>query len=344
MAMGEELVIDGVQGEGGGQILRSALALSVVTGRPFRLQRIRAGRAKPGLLPQHLTAVRAAAAVGVARVSGAELGSQELAFAPSSIRGEEYRFAIGSAGSTTLVLQAVLPPLIAAATPSRITIEGGTHNPLAPPFEFLDRTFFPVLRRMGASIEARLDAFGFYPAGGGRITITVEPCRALAPIALIERGDVVVRARVLLLQLPSDIGVRELAVIRDRLGLDHESGSVQQIRTAPGRGNAAQILLDSEPVAETVTAFGEQGVRAEVVAATACDEAATLLAAGVPVGQHLADQLLLPMALARGGAFRTVTPTAHTVTNAGIIQRFLDVAVHVHRESDRVARVDVVGR
>ena len=336
-----EVVIDGAQGEGGGQILRSALALSLVTGRPFRMQRIRAGRRKPGLLRQHLTAVQAAVAVGGGRATGDELGSGDLRFEPKAIRGGEYRFLIGTAGSTTLVLQAILPALLAAREPSQVTLEGGTHNPFAPPFEFLAGTLLPVLRRMGAVVEARLDAPGFYPAGGGRMTVTIEP-GSLAPIELLERPvPPRVHARVLLLQLARNIAIRERGVICERLGIDRACCQIEQVRSAQGPGNAVQIVIEGEPVTEIVTAFGDKGVSAETVAATACDEAASLLAAGVPVGGHLADQLLLPMALAGGGVFRTVTPTAHAITNADVIRQFVDVAVAFTPESATVTRVEV---
>jgi RNA 3'-terminal phosphate cyclase (ATP) len=342
--MTDELVIDGASGEGGGQSLRSSLSLSLVTGRPFRIQRIRAGRPKPGLLRQHLTAVQAAVAVSNGHVEGAALGSGELRFTPARIEGGEHRFAIGTAGSTTLLLQTVLPALLMAARPSLLTIEGGTHNPFAPPFEFLARTFLPALSRMGATVHATLDAYGFYPAGGGRITVAIEPCAALRPIELLERGDSQVSGRVLLLQLPRDIGVRELTIMQERLGLDRGRSHIEQVRTAAGPGNAAQVLIEGPLVTEVVTAFGEKGVSAESVAVSLCDEAQALLAAGVPVGQHLADQLLLPMALAGGGAFRTVTPTAHTVTNAEVLRRFLDVEVTIQDVGGGVARIDVARR
>ena len=165
------LTIDGSVGEGGGQILRTALALALVTGTPFRIHAIRARRRKPGLLRQHLTAVNAAATVGGASTDGASLGSRELTFRPGRITPGEYRFAVGTAGSTGLVLQTVLPPLLLASGPSTVTVEGGTHNPGAPPFDFLARVFLPLLRRMGAHVEARLDRPGFYPAGGGQCTV-----------------------------------------------------------------------------------------------------------------------------------------------------------------------------
>src|SRR4051812_32951839 len=161
------MIIDGSQGEGGGQILRSSLALAAITGTPVRLEKIRAGRAKPGLQKQHLAAVRAAARICNGRLEGDELQSRELTFHPQEPCAGEYHFAVGSAGSASLVLQTVLPPLLLAAGASKVVVEGGTHNPMAPPFEFLRDTFLPTLSRIGATVTLTLDRHGFYPAGGG---------------------------------------------------------------------------------------------------------------------------------------------------------------------------------
>src|SRR2546428_9297761 len=159
------ITIDGSFGEGGGQILRTALSLSLATGTPFRIENIRAGRKKAGLLRQHLTAVLAAAEIGAAEIEGATLGSTMLTFTPKSVRAGEYRFAVGTAGSGTLVFQTILPALLRASAATRVTIEGGTHNSAAPPFDFLDRTFLPLIRKMGATVSLKLERYGFYPAG-----------------------------------------------------------------------------------------------------------------------------------------------------------------------------------
>lgn len=339
--MTDWIAIDGAEGEGGGQILRTALALSLVTGRPFRIERIRAGRNKPGLMRQHLTALQAAVTVSSARVSGAALGSQVLSFEPSAVRGGSYHLAVGTAGSATLVLQAVLPALVLAREPSVLTLEGGTHNPHAPTFDFLATTFLPILRRMGPAIDERLETMGFYPAGGGRFTVAIEPCRALARLSLLERGATRLRARALVTSLPEKIARRELSIVRDRLGLEREQCRAEVVAPAVGPGNVLMITIESDAVSEVVSGFGTKGVSAEKVAADACDEAQAYLTARVPVGIHLADQLLVPMALAGGGTFRTLAPTAHTLTNAGVIRRFLDVPVAVEREPDDVYRVDV---
>ena len=337
--MSDWITIDGSEGEGGGQILRTALALSLVRRRPFRIEGIRAGRQKPGLLRQHLTAVNAAAEISGARVSGAALGSRSLSFEPSDVRGGEYRLSVGTAGSATLVLQAILPGLLFARERSRVTVEGGTHNPNAPPFDFLAQTFLPIVRRMGASVDARLETYGFYPAGGGRFVVEVEPCSTLAPLSLLDRGAARVHARALVAALPEVIAKRELSVIRERLSLDRSLCRIESIEKSVGPGNAVMIVIESESVVEIVTGFGMKGVTAQKVASDACDQAAAHLAVDVPVGIHLADQLLIPMALAGGGAFRTLTPTAHMLTNRAVIQRFLDVPIDVQQESGDIHRV-----
>src|SRR5258705_2280598 len=191
--MNRMLTIDGSFGEGGGQILRTALALSLVTGKPFRIENIRAGRKNPGLLRQHLTAVNAATEISRSEVMGAAIGSRELTFAPGSVVAGTYAFAVGTAGSTTLVLQTVLPALLVASGTSKVILEGGTHNPFAPPFDFLEKTFLPLVNRMGPQVTAELERPGFYPAGGGRMNVTVEPADALRELALPARGEV--RAR-----------------------------------------------------------------------------------------------------------------------------------------------------
>jgi RNA 3'-terminal phosphate cyclase (ATP) len=290
---------------------------------------------------QHLTAVRGAAQVSEARVSGGDLGSRTLSFEPSQVRGGAYRLAVGTAGSATLVLQTVLPALLLAREPSRLTLEGGTHNPYAPPFDFLARTFLPILGRMGASVDASLETYGFYPAGGGRFTVAIEPCAALGRLSLLERGDTRIHARALVASLSGDIPKRELSIVRERLNLERERCRVETVVNSVGPGNVLMIVIESESVSEVVTGFGEKGVSAEKVAADACDEAQAYIAAGVPVGIHLADQLLIPMALAGGGTFRTLKPTAHTMTNANVIQRFLDVPIAVEHEGDGISRVSV---
>ena len=183
------IIIDGSEGEGGGQVLRTSLSLSLLTGKPFRIEKIRANRSRPGVMRQHVTAVEAACEIGGAECEELAVGASELTFVPGKVKPGEHRFAVGTAGSTSLVLQTILPPLMLADGPSSLVLEGGTHNIHAPPFDFLDRVFLPILNRMGPRVSARLVRPGFYPAGGGRIEVEIEPLRQLARLDLLERGE-----------------------------------------------------------------------------------------------------------------------------------------------------------
>ncbi len=326
------ITIDGSYGEGGGQVLRSSLALSLVTGRPFKIVKIRAGRRKPGLLRQHLTAVKAARDVGCAVVKGAEMGSRELIFEPRTVKAGEYRFAVGTAGSATLVLQTVLPALITADGPTRLELEGGTHNPYAPPFDFLAKAFLPILGRMGPAVTAELERHGFYPAGGGRFTVEVTPTPSLSRLDLMERGAIERQEAVAVVsQLPRRVGERELAVLKEKLSWGDSALEVQQVRNPRGPGNVLMVTVASEQVTEVFTAFGERGVVSEQVAGSVVKPVREYLASGVPVGRYLADQLLLPMALAGGGEFMTLPLSRHATTNIEILKPFLDVNVVVTR-------------
>jgi RNA 3'-terminal phosphate cyclase (ATP) len=339
------LTIDGASGEGGGQILRSSLALSLCTGQPFRAVRIRAGRKKPGLLRQHLTSVLAAAEISSARIEGARLGSLELSFHPGGVRPGDYSFSVGhGAGSTTLILQSVLPALCTAAAPSRLLLEGGTHNPFAPPFDFLSRTLLPLLARGGPRVEVVLERPGFYPAGGGRIRVSVEPA-PLLPIELLERGPITRRrARALIARLPRSVAERELARVGQRLGLSPEELEIEELAPSCGPGNALCLELESAAVCEVLTSFGERGKPAETVADELCAEAARYLASPAPVGECLCDQLLLFLALAGRGALRTLSLSSHTRTNLEVIGRFLPLTVREERIGEDEVRLELERR
>ena len=339
------LTIDGSAGEGGGQILRTSLALSLVTGKPFRIEKIRAGREKPGLLRQHLTAVNAAAAVGRAEVQGAALGSRELLFQPGEPAPGVYSFAVGTAGSTTLVLQTILPALLTARGPSTVTLEGGTHNPFAPPYDFLARAFLPLLSRMGAEVAATLERPGFYPAGGGKIVVRVKPCDRLSGLDLLERGEIRGRrARAVVAGLPRHIAERELRLIGKKLSWGPECLEAVTAPEACGPGNIVTIEVESEHVTDVFTGFGERGVAAEKVASNAVDSTREYLAAGVPVGPQLADQLLLPLAMAGGGSFRTLPLTRHATTNVEVIGKFLEVEITADKVAEQVWEVHLARR
>lgn len=334
------VVIDGARGEGGGQILRTSLALSAITGKAIRMENVRANRSRPGLLRQHLTALTAITEICAADVSGAKPRSRSVMFEPRGLFPGNYRFSVGTAGSACLVLQTILYPLLFANGPSSVVLEGGTHNAMSPPFHFIERTFLPVLAKMGAEVSVRLDRYGFYPAGGGRIMVAIKPVKKLRPIEILHAGPVVRRqARAVVSRLSPEIGERELAVVRERLGLTPAECSVEKARSA-GPGNVLMLHLERANVTETITAFGEKGVPAERVAGKLADEAEAYLAADVPVGEHLADQLIVPLVLARGGAFVTSNLSLHSTTNIDVVEQLTGVRARVDEEGTRT-RVSV---
>ena len=336
------LHLDGSAGEGGGQILRTALGLSIVTGTPFTIDRIRAGREKPGLLRQHLTAVRAAQEVGAAEVSGAAIGSRVLTFRPGVVNPGVHSFSVGTAGSATLVLQTVLPALLLAKAPSTIRLEGGTHNAWAPPFDFLEKAFVPILARMGAKVSLKLERRGFYPAGGGRFTAAIEPCSRLGRLDLLERGTIrATRATAMVASLPSSIAQRELRVLERALSLDRTRLKALEDRDSAGPGNVLEVEIESEHLTELFTSFGEKRVSAEAVAERLAKDVREYLESGAPVGEYLADQLLIPLALAGGGSFATTPLSPHSTTNIDVIEKFLARKFTVERPSETQHRVSV---
>jgi RNA 3'-terminal phosphate cyclase (ATP) len=333
--------IDGSHNEGGGQILRTALTLSLATLAPFQIEKIRAGRKQPGLLRQHLAAVRAAAQVGHAEVRGDAINSQELTFVPREIVPGDYQFSVGSAGSTTLVLQTVLPVLMLASKPSALTLEGGTHNPAAPPYDFLEKAFVPLLERLGARVQTELIAAGFYPAGGGAMKVMIEPPADLHALVLTTRGEVRRRmARALVANLAHSIADRELAVIGKQLRWE-TSCLKSEVVSSRGPGNVMMLEIESDNATEVFTGFGERGVRAEAVAENAASQARRYLASDVAVGEHLADQLLVPLALAKGGVFTTLAPSRHTHTNIDIIAKFLSTRIRVDMNNDHSCTIEI---
>lgn len=322
------ITIDGSHGEGGGQIIRSSLALSIITGRAVRIINVRAKRKNPGLQKQHLVALRAAGAISGAEIAGAELGSRQITFEPGKLAPGDHEFRIGTAGSTSLVLQTILPALIIAGGPSKILLEGGTHNPMAPPFDFLNRTFLPLINRMGPQVHCTLERYGFYPKGGGSVVVSINPVPRLERLDIGERSyKLSCGADILLVNLPRHVGDREEQVLRKGVP-ELENIEVVESDRSPGIGNVVAVHITSSEVTETITALGEKGVRAETVAEAAAAAVRQYLDSGACVGEYLADQLLLPMAIGAGGSFITGDLSEHTRTNIYTIQRFLDIDIN----------------
>lgn len=315
--------VDGRTGEGGGQVLRTALTLSMCTSRPIVVSNIRAGRNKPGLLRQHLAAVRAAQTISAAEVTGAELGATQVEFAPRKIRAGDYGFPIGSAGSTTLLMQTILPALALASEPSAVRVQGGTHNGMAPSVDFFERVFVPALARIGVAVESGLGRHGFYPNGGGDWRVVIHPTADRSPLRLIERGALVSRKAVAKVSnLQRHIAERELERVSKKLGWTDEQLELEEV-SSPGPGNVLSLRCEYEGVTEVFESVGSPGVSAERVAGRAIREARAYEKGQYPVGEYLADQLLVPMVLGRGGEFVTGRLSDHTRTNMRVIEQML---------------------
>jgi RNA 3'-terminal phosphate cyclase (ATP) len=344
--MTQHIMIDGSRGEGGGQIVRSSLALSMLTGKPVTIENMRARREKPGLRPQQLTAVQAAASLCGAEISGAVVGASTLHFRPGPVKPGPYRFNVGTAGSTTLVLQTVLPPLFVADAKSEIILEGGTHNPGAPIFEFLQSAYLPLINRMGPRVIVELERPGFYPAGGGRMIVSVEPQPVLRGFTLLERGETIeTTVQAIVANLPQHIAIREVDRIIQELRWSPENGSNLRV-DAYGPGNAVWAKIKSQHVTEVFASYGRLGVRAEQVADEVVGQVSSYLSTAAAVGPYLADQLLLPLGisawqsvssgLAGGGSFSTGPLTGHATTHIDILRQFLEIQVLTKTSPDKL--------
>lgn len=343
------LKIDGSTGEGGGQIIRTALSLSMLTGIPIEIINIRAGRAKPGLMRQHLMCVKASQQISNATVTGAYLGSTMFSFTPNTIKSGDYSFDIGSAGSTSLVLQTLLPALLFAnadehAT-STVTITGGTHNPLAPTTDFLTQAFVPALAKLGMQVNIECQRAGFAPIGGGIIKATIMPFMRRAKLdtfTLIERGELIgIKLVASHLNLDYDICKRELASAQAALveaGIDEALITTQSDKLVGiGEGNSCYALVTHNVDAlsahvqyhqEMFTLLGEKRSSAEKIGNRLAGLVKRyLFNTTALVDEYLTDQLLLPVALSGGGTFSARTISGHTETQAWLIQQFLPIDI-----------------
>jgi RNA 3'-terminal phosphate cyclase (ATP) len=294
---------------------------------------------------QHLTCIQAAAEISDAKVTGDKLGSTAITFEPSEVKPGDYHFRIGTAGSASLVLQTLLPALILGDKPSTIVVEGGTHNTHAPPFEFLQKAFVPLVNRMGPSIQLSLEQYGFYPAGGGEVRATIQPATFLKAYDIIERGDIVRRqVSSVVSHLPIHIAEREVDVIQRGLNWDPSETFCDSVR-ARCPGNYLCIEMESQHVTEVITGFGRLNVKAEIVARDAMAEARDYIKADVPIGIHLADQWMLPLAISAwqsrqqgvqgGGKFTTQPLTLHSTTHLSIIEKFLGLKPSIETQEHR---------
>jgi RNA 3'-terminal phosphate cyclase (ATP) len=332
MSADKAIVVDGSYGEGGGQIVRSALSLSMATGRPCRLVRVRANRSKPGLGHQHLTAVRASAKISAARVEGANLGAQEFSFTPGPVRAGDHRFDIGTAGAATLVLQTVLPALAGAEGNSRLLITGGTHVPWSPPFHYLDQVFCPMLEALGFPCRIAIRRWGFYPKGGGEIEAVVTRGNPVAEIILDEPFRLQRLAGISASsRLPEHVRARQARQLEARLrgaGIGVEI-TVPEV-TALSPGSFVFLCAQGHRSAAGFSSLGERGKPAEKVADEAADALLRFLGSKAALDPHLGDQILIYLAMIPGSHRLTVSEvTEHLLTNVWVTEQFLPVRFEV---------------
>lgn len=327
--------VDGSQGEGGGQVLRTALSLAACFGKQVHIRNIRQGRAKPGLMRQHLACVKAIAEVCGAHVRGAFIGSRAVEFIPDKINGGEYHFSVGSAGSSTLVFQTVLPALMLAQKPSRLILEGGTHNPLAPSYDFIRHAFLPLLEQMGINVETKLERYGFYPVGAGKWTISIRPPDEYRFFKLQQRGQLLdYSAECLGARIPAHIVVREKKQLLRKLNWPDDRITTKNVDSL-GSGNLVSLKVHYPKVTEVIESIGAIGISSEQVANKAVEALHRYQSTGAPVGRFLADQLLLPLAVAAGGNYLTGPLSEHSRTNIAVIRQMTDVEIKTQEISGK---------
>ena len=333
-------------GEGGGQILRTSLALSCITGKRLHIKNIRSARRNPGLAKQHLSCVRAACHICNGKSHGAAKGSKVLDFQASPVHSGDFSFDIGSAGSTSLVIQTLLPALFLAHKPSTVTVTGGTHNPLAPPFDFLSETFLPAIKTAGFQGDCKLLRHGFFPAGGGEITLRVQPRQKQSPVSMqtqVQANQAInlcnsgqefrINARIYTAKLPTHIAHRQQKLLLQS-GLNIQNIEHTEVRDSQGPGNAVCVRLYCNKRTTVFTAFGMRGKPSEQVISEVVNLAINFIDSGAAVDHFLADQLLLYMAIVNGGCFTTDRISAHMKTNMEVIKKFLPVDFIIEQQGE----------
>ena len=333
--------IDGSFGEGGGQILRSSLSLSMFLEQPFRIKNIRAGREKPGLMRQHITAVKAAAAICSADLNGAEISSLKLEFYPGKVKTGNYKFDVGTAGSTTLVLQTLLPVLILADGESNIILGGGTHNQNSPPLDFIEMSFLKQICKMGPEISIKVNTYGFYPIGGGKFSVSIKPVKKLRSIEILSRGkNIRKKAYAYSSGIDENIGRKEMKIIEEKLRWVEED-CISRVVNSPGPGNVVMLIDENENTTEVFTGFGRKHYPLKKVTIDAIKQYKDYINCDVPVYKYLADQMIIPMALAGNGSFITSEPSLHTLTNMEVVKKFLGSDIIIDQLNEKQWKISI---
>ena len=336
--------IDGSFGEGGGQVLRTALSLSCLLNKPFRIFNIRKGRKKPGLMPQHLMGIRSLKLISDAKVKGDSIGSTELLFEPGEVKAGDYFFDIGTAGSTSLLLQATLPPLIFTKNKSSLSLKGGTHVPLSPPFHYISEVFIPILNMLGIDVKAKIETYGFYPKGGGKVTVEIKPVDVIKGRKFLERGEIKgVHGLSGVGNLPLSIAERQRDAVLKTLVSQGVTAEVETFSVpTPGQGTFIFLKAVSDNCIAGFSSLGERGKKAELVGEEAAKKFLDYYSTSACLDHHLADQIVLYLSIAQGeSSFTTSEISGHLLTNLWVIEKFLGTRYRVEGEMGKPGKVTI---
>ena len=343
--------IDGSYGEGGGQIIRTALSLSCLLKKPFRIFNIRKKRKKPGLMPQHLTCVKAAQLITDAEVTGAYAGSSELLFSPHEVKGGYFSFDIGTAGSTSLVFQTLIPALAFSQQKTTLTLKGGTHVPLSPSFHYLSNVFVHFLGQLGIKVELVIESYGFYPRGGGIVRAEIFPVKNIKPLRIVERGNILqITGYSAVGNLPLSIAERQKDAFVNKINREIKNNKaclIIELVEVPSIGQGTFVYLEarSEDSVAGFTALGARGKKAEVVGEEAAEEFVKYYTTGAALDYHIADQIVLYLSLcSEESRFTTSSITNHLLTNLWVINLFHGIQYSIEGEVGEKGMVKIKGK
>jgi len=338
------LEIDGSFGEGGGQVLRTSLSLSCLLNKPFRIFNIRTKRKKPGLMPQHLMGIRALNLISNARVEGDAVGSTELIFEPEEVKAGDYLFDIGTAGSTSLLLQAIILPLIFAKSRSSLSLKGGTHVPFSPPFHYISEVFIPILKKLGIRIEAKIESYGFYPKGGGKVRVEIMPSGRIKGMSFLERGGIKkLRGVSGVGNLPLSIAERQKDAALKVLASEGLKAEMEPLSVStPGQGTFIFLGTETENCLAGFSSLGERGKRAELVGEEAAKNFLNYYSTSACLDHHMADQIVLYLSIAKGeSSFTTSEVSNHLLTNLWVIEKFAGARYKVEGEMGNPGKITI---